>query len=101
MSGFNPGRRPGRKTIITEGIMIFLALVIVALTIVVFILREQYDILIPGIFVLGVLMNGIHTYHYLSLDENRRRNIPGAVFSLLMAVVLLGAAVISGIVLWK
>lgn len=81
-------------------LMILLALLIVAMTILVFILREGYDNLIPGIFGLGVVMNGIRAGQCFSLDESRKRNIPGTVFSILLGVVLLAAAIISGVVLW-
>lgn len=100
MSSYNPGRRPGRKTILIDVLIIVLALVIVALTVAVFILREQYNGLIPVVFLLGAVMNGIHAFHCFSQDENRKRNISGTVFSLAFCILLIAIAVISGITIW-
>lgn len=101
MSGYSPGRRPGRKTILSDILIIVLALVIVALTVVVFILRGQYDVLIPVIFALGAVMNSIHALHCFSRDENRKRNISGTIFSLVFCVLLIVVTIISAVAIWR
>lgn len=100
MSGYNPGRRPGRRTIICDILMIVLALAIVVLTVLVFILREQYNGVIPVIFMLGAAMNGVYAIEAFSRDERRKRNISGAIFALVFCVLLVTAAVVSGVSIW-
>lgn len=95
MAKFHSGRRPGQREMMRDLVSIALMLVIGVMAVLIFFLRDTYRGLIPVVFGLGVILNGINAWNCWSFRERRKRNVPGMILSLILMGILLAACIIS------
>ena len=97
MAKFHSGRRPGQREMMRDLLSIALMLVIGVMAVLIFFLRDTYRGLIPVVFGLGAVLNGVNAWNCLSFRERRKRNIPGLILSSVLMGILLVACIISAV----
>ena len=97
MAKFHSGRRPGQREMMRDLLSIVLMLVIGFMAVLIFFLRDTYRGLIPVVFGLGVVLNGVNAWNCWSFRERRKRNVPGMVISLIFMGILLASCILSAI----